>query len=151
MTDRQQDSLRSVHPKPGSAALLAGGDWRTLLAGGINSPRPPAPASAERIVLPPPTEAHLPGSPPKAATSRLATAAAARPEPHHPSLPERELGTGPLKPDRNEKHGHPGVDCWDPSLPRAHAHRCEQQRGVAAAVGGGLVAGGEARIVPCNR
>lgn len=130
MTDpdkQQQGSLRHVHTfKPSAAALLAGGSdsWRALLAGGISSPRP-APASSERIVLPPPTEARLPGSPPK---SRLAMAAARLgTETHGPTLPERELGTA-LKPDRNEQHGHAGVDCWDPSLPPAHAHRCERRR-----------------------
>lgn len=60
------------------------------------------------------------GSPPP----RLA-AKPVKPEPHGPSVIERELGEG-LHPDRSAQLGHPGVECY--SLPAAHAHRLPQYK-----------------------
>lgn len=59
--------------------------------------------------------AHLVSSP----RARL-SATSRQPEPHGPSMPEQELGEA-LHPDRNARHGHPGVDCH--ALPPGHAHR----------------------------
>lgn len=113
-----------MHPKPGAAALLT-----SLLhhrqQGGAAAAAPATldtPAGSIAISAPPPTEARLPSSPRAGAFAAVA-AHPLSPELHGPSLPERELGME-LHADRSERHGHPGVACWDPSLPPAHAHRC---------------------------
>ncbi|KAI7836302.1 hypothetical protein COHA_009810 [Chlorella ohadii] len=63
-----------------------------------------------------PRAAALVGSPPRA---RL-LARPRQPEPHMPSLTEKELGKG-LHVDPTERAGHPGVPC--DALPTGHAHR----------------------------
>lgn len=72
---------------------------------------PSSPAPLLRI----PPRAVLAGSP----RARLA-AKAREPEPHGPSVTEREVGAE-LHPDPHSRLGHPGLACRD--LPAGHAHR----------------------------